>query len=75
MRVHPGTRIDKILTRRVTPHSVYVDVEDRLALVVPAGGADTMRLLRVAALRARVRGYALGLVMGPTLPLPLLRRD
>lgn len=49
-----------------------VDFDHGLTPIIPAPGAHPMRLLGVSTTRARVRSRRLGLVMGPTLPLPLL---
>ena len=49
-----------------------VDFDHCLTPIVPATGAHPMRLLGVSTTRACVRRGRLGLVMGPTLPLPLL---
>ena len=52
---------------------VEIDFEDRLAAVVATVRAYPVRDLGVTTIRARVDGHVLGLVMGPTLPLTLLR--
>jgi hypothetical protein len=54
-------------------HSVYVDFEDGLALIVPTVGADAMRHLRVITLRTGVHGHAFRLEVGAALPLTLFR--
>jgi len=51
--------------------SVYADVQDRLALVVPTIRTDAVRNLVVAALRAGVYGHTLCLDVGAALALAL----
>lgn len=51
--------------------SVYADVQDWFAFVVPTIRTDSVRNLVVAALRARVHGHVLCLDVGAALTLAL----